>query len=716
MASARALGAIAAVVAAALGGSVSTAAQAAAKPRLTAYPAAAIRHGNEAEAHSPQVLRMLARQRAVSPAAQMTQGIDVSDHQHVDGATINWPLVAAAGYKFAFIKATEGSYYVNPYYASDSAAARRAGLFTAAYHFAIPNDSSGTLQADLAVDAAGATTGGRNLPLILDIEYDPYTKEDHTKGWCYGLSPSAMVAWVSAFVDEVQRRTGELPVIYSTAQWWNRCTGRSTAFSADPLWIAAYGASPELPVGWRHWNYWQYSSTAKVPGISVPTDVSYFNTASLTPVVPATQAGTAGSSASLAMQSLNADAGQSLTWSASGLPPGMSVDPPSGAISGTLPSVPASYPVTVTMTDAALSTTSVSFTWDVHGPVSLGTPGRQVSAAGSASNLKLVAADGLPGCTLTFTATGLPPGLSISPCGRITGWAYRPGHYQVTVHARDSQTGSLASVAFRWVITSARLVPAGQIRLGSGSNCLTAFSARRGTHPAPQVRACGAGASQRWQVSLAGVLRLGTRCLSVISTASSGYVPVLRPCSGLLPQAWQQAADGGLVNTPTGLCLTHAGGTGLDVAGCADVASQAWDLPAGPLGPDVAGKCVASVPASASAPAHLSLTECAATPRQAWTLGPSGTIAVGGRCLTTAQPGTVSAPVTLATCGTSTAQAWEAIPGRGGVPGSGTGGTLIVNPASGLCLTAADGTAAPTTALALGYCVTANPRLAWRAS
>ena len=72
----------------------------------------------------------------------LVKGIDVSSHQHDGGAAIGWAQVAAAGYKFAFIKATEGSYYVNPYYAADAAAARQAGLLVAAYHFAIPNDSS----------------------------------------------------------------------------------------------------------------------------------------------------------------------------------------------------------------------------------------------------------------------------------------------------------------------------------------------------------------------------------------------------------------------------------------------------------------------------------------------------------------------------------------------------------------------------------------------
>jgi GH25 family lysozyme M1 (1,4-beta-N-acetylmuramidase) len=128
---------------------------------------------NVAATHSPTVERMLAgRTGEPAPAAATAKaavpagealGVDVSSFNHPGGAPITWAKVAAAGYKFAFVKATEGSYYENPYYASDAAAARAAGLFAAAYHFAIPNNSSGTLQADLVVDAAD--TGRRVRPV-----------------------------------------------------------------------------------------------------------------------------------------------------------------------------------------------------------------------------------------------------------------------------------------------------------------------------------------------------------------------------------------------------------------------------------------------------------------------------------------------------------------------------------------------------------------------
>ncbi len=152
-----------------------------------------------------------------SVAAAMPEGVDVASFQHPkstqypNGAPIDWSQVAGAGYTFAAIKATEGSYYTNPFYASDVAAAKAACLYVAGYHFAIPNASDGAAaQADYAVTNGQYAADGQTLPLELDVEYDPYTSTDHTNQ-CYGLTPAQMVAWISAFDTEAQRVTGLAP-------------------------------------------------------------------------------------------------------------------------------------------------------------------------------------------------------------------------------------------------------------------------------------------------------------------------------------------------------------------------------------------------------------------------------------------------------------------------------------------------------------------------
>jgi GH25 family lysozyme M1 (1,4-beta-N-acetylmuramidase) len=304
----------------------------------------------------------------IKPSAPpLPKGVDVASFQHPGGAAISWPRVAAAGYTFAAVKTTEGDYYTNPYQASDIGAAKAAGLYVTGYHFAIPNVSTGAAQADYAVSHGNYAADGRTLPLELDVEYDPYAGIDHTNQ-CYGLTPGQMVSWIDAFGAEAERLTGQAPIIYTTADWWDTCTANSTAFGSDPLWVAAYAeSSPPMPAGRDDWTFWQYASSGTVPGIAAAgdTDVSYFGSGLVTLVDPGSQRNAAGAPVSLQLRSLNAAAGQSLSFTASGLPPGLEISD-SGQITGTIATKRSGrYPVRVTATGPAGVTGSVSFIWDV---------------------------------------------------------------------------------------------------------------------------------------------------------------------------------------------------------------------------------------------------------------------------------------------------------------------------------------------------------------
>jgi GH25 family lysozyme M1 (1,4-beta-N-acetylmuramidase) len=318
--------------------------------------------------HSPQLSHALAGGPANTatalPASAGARAVDVASHQHPRGAGINWGQVARAGYRFAFIKASEGNYYANPYYASDLAHAEAAGLYVAGYHFAVPNVSGGASQADFAVSHARYSADGHTMPLALDIEYNPYGAT------CYGLTAARMVAWISAFTAEARRLTSQPTIIYTTADWWRSCTSDSTAFGSDPLWVAAYGnASPPMPAGWRQWTFWQYTSRAQVPGIAAKVDVSYFSSGVLQLLDPGGQRSLAGTAIRLQVTSLNAAAGQPLVFIAAGLPSGLSISA-SGLVTGTISTAATGeHTVTVTALSAAGVTGSVSFTWTVSAPV-----------------------------------------------------------------------------------------------------------------------------------------------------------------------------------------------------------------------------------------------------------------------------------------------------------------------------------------------------------
>jgi GH25 family lysozyme M1 (1,4-beta-N-acetylmuramidase) len=218
---------------------------------------------------------------SAAPAEGLTApralGMDVSAYQHVRHAVIDWRRAADSGIRFAAIKVTEGTYYTNPYYPSDVRAAVRAGLYVAPYVFANPHVSGGARQARYALARTRYRLRDRMLPLVLDLEPDPYARKEHVNA-CYGLSARRMTGWIAAFAAQTRRLSGRPPLIYTTAFWWRQCTGNTVALRRDPLWVAAYDTRrPEMPAGWSDWTFWQYRQAAHVSGIAYRggVDLSY---------------------------------------------------------------------------------------------------------------------------------------------------------------------------------------------------------------------------------------------------------------------------------------------------------------------------------------------------------------------------------------------------------------------------------------------------------
>ena len=211
------------------------------------------------------------------------RGLDVSSYQHI-GHSINWRLLAREGMKFSAIKDSEGTYYTNPYYASDARAAAAAGLSVVPYVFANPHQASGAATARFGVAVARYTRARGRLPLVVDLENDPYTRSEHV-GVCYGLSVRRMVAWIAAFVKETVALTGKAPIIYTMTPWWRRCTGSTTQFRKEPLWLASYGTTtPTVPTAWKRWTFWQYNDKGKVPGVGL-TDLDFYQATAALPAL-----------------------------------------------------------------------------------------------------------------------------------------------------------------------------------------------------------------------------------------------------------------------------------------------------------------------------------------------------------------------------------------------------------------------------------------------
>jgi GH25 family lysozyme M1 (1,4-beta-N-acetylmuramidase) len=228
-----------------------------ARSLVTALAAAVLAAGSTCAAATPAASARTAPAARTALAASVP-GFDIS------GATtgVDWTGVVAAGAKFVFITATEGTTYQYPNFPRLSAGAYAAGLIRGAAHVAVPSASGGAAQADFFAAHGGAWSADhQTLPGTLDLEYNPYG------AICYGLSQSAMTGWITEFVNEYHARTGRWAIIYTSPNWWKQCTGGSADFgSRDPLWVAAYATTPPLPAGWTAYTFWQYADAGTFPG------------------------------------------------------------------------------------------------------------------------------------------------------------------------------------------------------------------------------------------------------------------------------------------------------------------------------------------------------------------------------------------------------------------------------------------------------------------
>lgn len=158
-----------------------------------------------------------------------------------------------------------------------------------------------------------------------------------------------------------------------------------------------------------------------------------------------------------------------LTWTATGLPPGLSMSS-SARITGTATTA-GTYTVVVKVTDRDARTDDTTFTWTIVAPPALTSPGAQTSRTGTAVTLSVPVTGGLP--PLAWTATGLPTGLIINPLtGVITGIPTLAQTVTTTVTVSDTRIPvRTASVSFSWrVLTPVALINPGPQSMTNGVN------------------------------------------------------------------------------------------------------------------------------------------------------------------------------------------------------------------------------------------------------
>ncbi len=222
-------------------------------------------------------------------------------------------------------------------------------------------------------------------------------------------------------------------------------------------------------------------------------------------------------------------------------------------------------------------------------PVTLTNPGPQASLVNqAASAVTLSGKDTTSGQTLSYSATGLPAGLSISSAGVISGTPTANGTSTVTVTAKDG-TGASATQSFVWTVapgTAAGNGTGGATGPITGYQglCLDDRSASTANFNPIQVYTCNGTNAQQWTVESNNTLEVLGKCLDVDGAGTANGTTVdLYDCNGTVAQVWQPQSNGALVNPNSGKCLDDTGfggsGTQVQIWSCTGGTNQKWTLP-----------------------------------------------------------------------------------------------------------------------------------------
>ena len=400
-----------------------------------------------------------------------------------------------------------------------------------------------------------------------------------------------------------------------------------------------------------------------------------------------------------------------LTWSATGLPPGLNISKSTGAITGR-PSKAGKYDaVKLTATNTttkAAGTRTVAIV--VSYPFDIFNPGTKTTTVGEGVDVGFGYSVVLKGTKVTsLSAKGLPAGMGFQAKPAVLyGWPAKAGTYSVVINGSGT-SGATSTMTFKLVVKAAPDSGAtGQVHLALGGKCLLDPGGKTANGTKVEISNCVSGATEKWTVASDATLRVNGRCLDIAGTGGySGRAAELWSCNGSARELWAQGTDGELVNPASGLCLTDPGsatknGTAVQTGACRVRSSEQWTLPAQPILASLGGSCADDFHSIGSDGAKVDLFWCNGTPGQAWIFRPNGTISISeypSDCLTVHD-----SKIQLWVCGTASGQNWT-------VARTGTLSSELK--AGGVCLGIPSLTAANSSALIAAKCTASDPRVHW---
>ena len=191
-------------------------------------------------------------------SSNIYDGIDVSGWQ----GNIDYSEVASSGIEIVYMKASEGTSFVDPYFNQNYTNAKANGLKVGFYHYLTArSNSEAVAQANFFV----STISGMIPDCRLAMDFESFGS----------LSAEEINEIGLTFMQTVESLSGKEMVIYSdTSNASNIFGGGLTNY---PLWVAQYEVEEPTPNGnWNSWVGWQYTDAGEISGINGYVDRDRF--------------------------------------------------------------------------------------------------------------------------------------------------------------------------------------------------------------------------------------------------------------------------------------------------------------------------------------------------------------------------------------------------------------------------------------------------------
>lgn len=190
-------------------------------------------------------------------------GIDVSQWQ----GNINFQEVKQAGIELVYMKASEGTDLVDPYFYQNYTKAVNAGLPVGFYHYLTARSISSARQE--AYHFLDVTKGLDSMgKMVMDLE-------DLT-----GLTRTEINEIALSFLETIEEASNKKAAVYMDAFDASAYPDRELA--AYALWIAQYDVNaPDMDNPWDDWAGWQYTDMGKTNGIQGNVDRDIYKEAML---------------------------------------------------------------------------------------------------------------------------------------------------------------------------------------------------------------------------------------------------------------------------------------------------------------------------------------------------------------------------------------------------------------------------------------------------